>query len=296
MPQPRPINAQHVRQQFDRRAPLDAPQFLYGEITQRMLERLSAVLMQPQDVLDAGCGAGHGIDPLRARYVDMNYVGLDISPALLAVAENRHAQTPSLWQRLRKKEGNAPVFVEADLAKSGLAPESFDLIWSNLALHWHPEPHKVIQEWRRLLRPDKLLMFSVFGPATFQELRLAILQSGVDTAGVEFVDMHDYGDMLLQNGFTDPVMSQEIITLTYKSADHLIDDIHQMGGNPNPSRKLLMRGNYLRVLDALEAQRQMDGTIHLTLEVAYGHAWRAKTLRQGNDVFIPISSIKKRKD
>lgn len=291
MPQPRPINAQHVIAQFNRRAPLDAAQFLYGEIAQRMLQRLSYIRLQPEQIIDAGCGAGHALDPLRARYVDMEYVGVDHSPVLLEVAQQRHSYAPSLWQRLRKKTQNSPLFVEADLAKTGLAPQSFDLIWSNLALHWHPDPEQVFEEWRRLLRPERLALFSTFGPTTLQELRTALDSADIETAALDFVDMHDYGDMMLQHGFTDPVMDQEIITLTYKSAETLIQDVQALGGNPNPNRRPLGRADFLRLLQALDGQRHMDGTIHLSIEVAYGHAWRSNIQRKGNEVFVPISSI-----
>lgn len=295
MPQSRPINSHHVLQQFNRRAPLDAAQFLYGEIAQRMLSRLSYMILEPEHILDAGCGAGHSVDPLRARYVEMDYVGVDHSPSLLAVAEQRHVHQASLWQRLRKKSTKTPVFVEADLAKTGLAPQSFDLIWSNLALHWHPEPHAVIEEWRRLLRPDKLLMFSTFGPATLKELRTALEDADIQTATIEYVDMHDYGDLLLQHGFSDPVMDQEIITLTYQSAEQLIKEVQSLGGNPHIARQPMGRAEFLKLLQALDKQRHMDGTIHLSIEVAYGHAWRTAIQRHGNEVHIPISSIKRKK-
>src|SRR3546814_18829390 len=72
-----PIHTGHVIQQFARRNPLDAAQFLYGEIAQRMLQRLSYIRIQPQTILDAGCGAGHALDPLRARYPNLDYPGLD---------------------------------------------------------------------------------------------------------------------------------------------------------------------------------------------------------------------------
>lgn len=290
----RPINSQHVIQQFNRRAPLDAAQFLYGEIAQRMLSRLAYITLQPKNVLDAGCGAGHAIDPLRSRYIDMDYVGVDSSPALLAVAEERYGHTPSLWQRLRKKDHKSLNLVQADLAKTNLAPTSFDLIWSNLALHWHPNPELVFQEWSRLLRPERLVMFSSFGPATFKEVRDALTETQINTSTIEFVDMHDYGDMLLENGFTDPVMDQETITLTYPNSDRLLADLKILGGNPHIDRRVLGRAAILRLLDALQAKRHMDGTIHLSIEVAYGHAWRATMQKRGNEIHIPISSIKRK--
>ncbi len=288
------INASHVRQQFDRRAPLDDAQFLYGEISARMLHRLGYIRVKPGKLLDAGCGAGHAIEPLRVHYPEMEYTGLDNSPALLAVARQRYQSKPGLWQRLRNKPMLPVDFIEADMADSALPPESFDLVWSNMALHWHPAPHEVLAEWRRILKPGALVMFSCLGPGTHAELRKALTQAGLQTATPPYVDMHDFGDMLVELGFADPVMDQEIITLTYRSPEKLLSDIHLLGGNPNPERKpgLTGRAWRRRLLDALESQRGMDGTIRLSLEVAYGHAWRGNSLRgPRGETRISISSI-----
>src|SRR5690606_8981549 len=95
-------------------------------------------------------------------------------------------------------------------------------------------------------------------------------------------------------GFSDPVMDQEIITLTYRSAEKLLAEVHLLGGNPNPERRagLTSRAWRQRLIDALEAQRGMDGTIKLSLEVAYGHAWRGTSSRgPGGITRIPVSAI-----
>jgi len=289
-----PIDSAHVARQFARRAPLDDAQFLYGEIAQRMLQRLSYIRIQPDHVLDAGCGAGHAIEPLRARFPNMDYIGLDACAALLGTATDRYAARPSLWQKLRNKPTRAPRFVLGDLAQSGLPPESLDLVWSNMALHWHPEPHQVLSEWRRVLRTGGLVMFSCLGPGSLKELRQALADAGLDTATPEFVDMHDFGDLLIERGFADPVMDQEILTLTYRSPEKLLEDIRLLGGNPSTRRRrgLVGRSWRNRLLEALEAQRHMDGTIHLSMEVAYGHAWRAASMRNAmGETRISIDAI-----
>ncbi len=292
-----PINPAHVELQFDRRAPLDQAQFLYGEVAQRMLSRLALIRLQPTHILDAGCGASHALEPLRSRYPDMQYIGLDRSARLLAAARERYQAKPSLWQRLRNQPTPSASWVQADLAQSGLPAESQELVWSNMALHWHPEPHRVLAEWRRLLKPETLVMFSCLGPGSLAELRSAMAEADLGTRSMEFVDMHDFGDLLLENGFADPVMDQEIITLTYRSAEKLLDDLRILGGNPHPARKpgLSSLQWRQRLLQALEKQRHMDGTLHLTLEVAYGHAWRARSRRSElGEVSIPISTIGRR--
>lgn len=293
------ISTQHVAMQFARRAPLDQAQFLYGEIAQRMLQRLSYIRIQPTTILDAGCGAAHCLEPLRSIYPNLDYIGLDNCQALLDVALERYCSKPSLWQKLRNKPTQPVNFVNADLAQSTLDAESIDLIWSNLALHWHAQPHLVIAEWRRLLKPQALVMFSSLGPGSLVELRDAIQDAGLETATPQFVDMHDFGDLLLENGFLDPVMDQETITLTYKTSDKLLQDIKILGGNPSLDRKPgLSTRNWLQKLkDALEKQRHQDGTIHLTIEAAYGHAWRANTMRKPDGEHrISISSIGRASD
>src|SRR5690554_2484210 len=166
-----PIVREHVRRQFGRREPWRDAAFLHDEIGQRMLERLQYIKLQPNAVLDAGCGAGSALPGLSARYPGVAYHGVDFVPLMLREARRRH---PVERQWLRsllpgKHKATSPAWYEADLAATSLADESVDLVWSNLALHWHPLPHEVFAEWFRVLRPDGLVMFSTLGPASLQE-------------------------------------------------------------------------------------------------------------------------------
>lgn len=292
-----PLEPAHVIRQFARRAPLDKAQFLYGEIAQRMLQRLSYIRLAPSSVVDAGCGAGHALEPLRAHYAGITYTGIDACEPMIQAARERYAARPSLWQKLRNKPTPTAQFVTADMAATGLPPESQDLVWSNMALHWHHRPHEVLAEWRRILKTGGLVMFSCLGPDSFKELRQAVATAGITTVQPQFVDMHDFGDLLIENGFADPVMDQEMLTLTYRSADKLLADLRILGGNPSIGRRpgLAGRGWHRRLLDALESQRHLDGTIHISLEVAYGHAWRAASRKvSSEETHISINAIGRR--
>jgi malonyl-CoA O-methyltransferase len=293
-----PIDPNHVALQFARRGDLADAQFLYAEIAQRMDQRLKLIRLQPAVILDAGCGGGQQLGLLHRRYPSAHYYGLDHCPALLVHAQRRAQQ---LWPRrmpgwlLKLMGRTAPArWIQADLATTNLAPESLDLVWSNLSLHWHPAPHDVLQEWGRVLRPHGLVFFSCFGPATLKELRSALHDARLRTRTPDFVDMHDFGDLLVEKGFSDPVMDQEVLTLTYETPEKLLADVKALGGNAAVGRITGLVGKAWRdrLIQALEAQRQSDGRLHLTIEVAYGHAWRSALRRTPTgETRISVSAI-----
>ncbi|WP_404822438.1 methyltransferase domain-containing protein [Noviherbaspirillum aerium] len=278
-----PIDLRTVRRLFSEPARIRESDFLRREIAHRMHERLSLIKLQPREVLDLGCGEGADMTGLQTQYPESRVIGVDASSALLREARRHREQAMSSMQRLFSKwlpsrggAGYAAQLICGDFARLALQSGSADLVWSNLALHWHPQPDLVFSEWRRVLRVDGLLMFSCFGPDTFREIRDAF--AGIDEAAhaFSFVDMHDFGDMLVNAGFSTPVMDMEKITVTYDSADRLLADVRAWGGNPLLTRRrgLLGRHAYARMLQTLEDRRNAEGKIPLTFEVVYGHAFR----------------------
>jgi len=273
-----PIDAERVRALFAEPQRVASADFLRREIAARMHERLSLVKIVPQRVLDAGCGAGLDLGTLQKTYPAAQIVGLDASPGMLASAKSPAPAMRSLNQMLsRLMPAKAGVdLLCGDFGSLPFGPNAIDLVWSNLALHWHPQPDRVFAEWRRVLRVDGLLMFSNFGPDTFKELRTAFAALDETPHTLPFVDMHDFGDQLVEAGFSTPVMDAERITVTYSTVAALLADVRAIGGNPLATRRrgLIGRAAWARMVDALEALRGADGKIPLTFEVIYGHAFR----------------------
>jgi malonyl-CoA O-methyltransferase len=283
-----------LRRIFDRRAAsFGDVAFLPREIAQRMRERLDYILVSPANVLDAGCGAGDDLPALRERFPEAPVFGTDLSHAMLMLAKGRDA-TGASWRRfLPATIGKAlgvrgPRAAQADFSALPFATGAFDVIWSNLALHWHSRPDLVFPEWQRVLKTGGLLMFSTLGPDTLRELRGAYAEAdaahGTATRPhvIDFVDMHDLGDMLVESGFEIPVMDQETLTITYRSPESLLADVRRWGAYPfqrdasDAMRAAACSRRFRAALfAALEARRREDGTIPLTFEVIYGHAWKA---------------------
>jgi malonyl-CoA O-methyltransferase len=279
-----PIDLRRVRQLFAAPQRIAESAFLRREIAARMHERLALVKITPQRVLDAGCGDGADLPLLKKRYGDALMIGLDASEPMLSIVKSKQQTALSSLNRFLAKwvpgkdsaDGAGADLVCADFSQLPLQLNAVDLIWSNLALHWHPQPDRIFAEWRRALSVDGLLMFSCFGPDTFKELRDAF--ATVDQAAhvLPFVDMHDFGDMLVNAGFSTPVMDMEKITVTYDTVEKMLSDVRAWGGNPLLTRPHGLYGRiaWRRMIEQLNRLRGADGRMPLTFEVIYGHAFR----------------------
>jgi malonyl-CoA O-methyltransferase len=291
-----PIDLTRVRRLFSSPGRIAESSFLRRDISGRMLERLDLVKIAPQRVLDAGCGTGADLPTLQQRFHAAQVMGLDASAPLLNDGMRAQAQGRSAMQKVLRRwlpvaaqtTVDAYDLVCGDFAALPLANASVDLVWSNLALHWHPQPDRIFAEWRRVLRTDGLLMFSCFGPDTFRELRAAFAAADNESHVLPFVDMHDFGDMLVDAGFATPVMDMEVITVTYTSSQKLLADVQSLGGNPRSDRPqgLLGRRAYGRLIQRLENSRGQDGLIGLSFEIIYGHAFRpvSRTTAAGESI------------
>ncbi|RJG15782.1 methyltransferase domain-containing protein [Massilia cavernae] len=272
-----PIDQARVRTLFADPARMAPADFLRREIAARMHERLQLVKVAPARVLDAGCGTGPDLGLLQKDYPAAQIVGIDSNIGMIAAARTSApaSSLKSVLNRLMPSRTGIDLLC-GDFGALPLGPNSVDLVWSNLALLWHPQPDRVFAEWRRVLRVDGLLMFSSFGPDTLRELRAAFASMDETPHALPFVDMHDFGDQLVEAGFSTPVMDMEVITVTYDTAEALLADVRALGGNPlaTRARGLVGRAAWQRMLAALERQRRPDGKLGLTFEVIYGHAFR----------------------
>ncbi|HEU4372636.1 MAG TPA: methyltransferase domain-containing protein, partial [Telluria sp.] len=198
-----PIELARVRRLFARPQRIAPSDFLRREIASRMHDRLELVRIAPQRVLDAGCGAGADLTVLQKDFPAAQVIGIDAAPAMLADAPVSAAK--GLLGRLLPGKAGVDVLA-GDFGDLPFGPNSIDLVWSNLALHWHPQPDRVFAEWRRVLKVEGLLMFSNFGPDSLRELRAAFAEVDAQARVLPFVDMHDFGDQLVEAGFSTPVM------------------------------------------------------------------------------------------
>jgi len=260
--------------------PLSASAWLHEEVARRMQERLDVIRLQPQAWADwePWRGGLQAHRALRGRYAQAP-VWL-VAQQVAEAARVRAATAPAWWQ---------PSRWTGPAVQLGKPPEAgVQMVWANMLLHQVADPQALIAQWHRALAVDGFLMFSCLGPDSLRELRALHSAMGWPAPAHEFTDMHDWGDMLVQAGFAEPVMDMERITLTYETPERLLQELRELGRNLHAGRFVGLRGRgwQRQWLQALAGQgaRGPDGRLKLTFEVVYGHALkpapRARVLPQ----------------
>jgi len=244
-----------------------ASPWLNEEIGRRMEDRLQWIRLQPKSWADWAPVSG-GLNThrlLRTRYDAATCAVIESTPAREARA--REALQAPWWKRLLTRE--ALIF-------KAPAPGSLDMLWANMAIHTADAPEALLRQWHQWLAVDGFLMFSCLGPDTLRELDAVYQKMGWPPAHHDFTDMHDWGDMLVQAGFAEPVMDMERLTLTYESPERFLAELRSFGRNFHHQRFANLRGRkwYAQLIQALWqlASPNHDGRLVLTVEVIYGHA------------------------
>ncbi len=254
-----------MRRHRDRAVPRFADhRVLFDETAALLMERLGDVKRDFRSVLDLGAHDG-----LLAQKIVERHHGLVVAADL---------SLPMLL--------NAPSSaVVADEEFLPFAPNSFDLVVSNLSLHWVNDLPGALAQIISALKPEGLFLAALFGGHTLQELRACLLEAELSvTGGVSprvspSIDLPTASALLQRAGFALPVTDQETFTLTYPDSFALMRDLRGMGeANANRERSdRFTRRAVLTEADRLYRERYAgtDGRIPASFEILFLHGWRS---------------------
>jgi malonyl-CoA O-methyltransferase len=286
-----PLDEKKIALRFNKAAKTyDQVAVLQRRVGKALLERLQGIRCQPQTILDLGCGTGYIESFLKKAYPAAKIIGLDKSNGMLTQAQYKEKEQPC----------SETHWVCGYAENLPFSDQAFELIYSNLMLHWSVDFTKSLNEIRRVLKPGGLLLFSMVGPDTLQELRYCWAQVDDKPHVHVFVDMHDLGDSLLQTPFSNPVMDVDYFTLLYSKALILMKELKDLGVQNlalDRQRGLTSKGSLQQLIQAYEVFRNTEGKLPATWEIIYGHAWAAekKTYQHNaNEIKIPLHSIRAR--
>ncbi len=173
-----------------------------------------------------------------------------------------------------------------------------DVLFSNLCLQWVEDLDAVFAGFRRVLKPNGLLLISSFGPETLWELREAFAQADSAPHVSPFADIAAFGDALVRAGFRQPVLDRELDTTRYPDLPALLRELRAIGAtNALASRRHTLTGRrrFAAAAEAYETHRGAHG-LPATWETITAMAWAPEAgtpLREGDvDVAsIPLSRI-----
>lgn len=244
--------------------------WLHEEVASRMFTRLQWFREPPASWLhwEPVLGGLQAHRQLRERLHDAacHVWSANLPLALEATGEPaRRGWNPLHWRRAK------PGLPLVDGAEVGM-------LWANMVLHHEPHPQALLRRWHALIGTQGFLMFSCLGPDSLRELRPVFARMGWPEPSHAFTDMHDWGDMLVNSGFAEPVMDMERIQLSYSSAQALLDELRGLGRNLGVQRFGALRGRrwHAALLQAIEQglPRDGDGRLLLGFEIIYGHAYK----------------------
>ena len=294
-----------VRRAFSRAAHgYDNAAALQREVAARLLESLAYFEDRggqqgrlPEVVLDVGCGPGHAAATMQQRWPKAQVIALDLALPMLHEARGNFAASRR-WLDFSRR----PQPVCADARALPLRDASVDVLFSNLCLQWVEDLPAVFAGFRRVLKPDGLLLLSTFGPDTLFELRSAFAAADEAPHVSLFPSIGQFGDALIAAGFRDPVLDRDEFTIGHPDLGGLMRELRTLGATNamrDRRRSLTGRARFARAAQAYESFRGADGQLPATWEVLYAHAWGpppGAPIRVGgvDEVRVPVSSIRVR--
>lgn len=206
----------------------DAHADIQKESAARLMRHLNE--LHPASVLELGSATGGYTLQLAEIFPDAKITSVDFSPAMIDMAASKLSGKPNV--RFICADAEA-LLQEMD--------KSYSLITSNATLQWFTDLKSSVGNMKELLVPDGKLIFSIFGPRTFNEL-----SGSLDNLYGRHVALPADGFLskdklvsLLNEAFTSVELEEHTFKRNYASTLQLLKHIKKTGttGGSRPSLK-----------------------------------------------------------
>jgi malonyl-ACP O-methyltransferase BioC len=270
-------------------ANLEKHDFLFKETSERLCDRLDDIKRTFPLALDLGCRTGQIARTIAGRGNIKKLMQCDLAPEMVARAETK---------------GNPRLVVDEEALP--FKNSAFDLIISNLTLHWVNDLPGTLLQARRTLKPDGLFLASILGGETLKELRTAMAEAEISEEGglspriSPMANIQDLAQLLQRAGFALPVVDTETITVMYTDIMSLMLDIRSMGESNAviENRKGLMKKSTMAAA-ALNYSRNFtdnNGKMPATFQILTMTGWapdasQQKPLKPGSASYSLIDAL-----
>ncbi len=266
------VNQHHSRA----RELVDNHDFLFREIADRLGDRLMDIARDFPKALDLG--SNHTIlkETLGTRGGIQDFT----------VAKFLSGEHP----KLPKKDTPPSNDVEIVSEIMPSVPQSYDLIISNLCLHWINDLPGILLQAHQSLKADGLFLASMIGGESLKELRACFMEAEMEIEGgvsprvSPLIDVKDAGALLQRAGFALPVSDFDRIEVSYVNAFDLMKELRGMGETNaihNRRKSFTRRETLLKAAELYQEKfSDSEGRINATFDVVYLAGWAPHTSQQ----------------
>lgn len=255
------VDKNRLGQNFGRQAgQYDRYAVVQRRLARALVTMLAAGGQRFNRILEIGCGTGYLTALLRQALPQAHLTALDLAPAAVEIARTRLVGDPGIdW-----------LVADGEQEISG----HYDLITSSAVLQWFSRPAQACQRYYQYLRPGGLLAFATLGPRTFKELAQSFAKAGRLLPEVSvpviparhFADGQSWRDYLLEAGFQDVTLWQELWPTTYPDLWNFLQAVRGMGAtSTRPS--FLSRRLLAAMAQEYNRSFSLEGAIVVTYEV-----------------------------
>lgn len=232
--------------------------FLIKHSLEDILERLEDMNKKFPLILNLGSRTGYASTQLSNRSGSLRVIDTDISLELIKQNNNKN--------KIILDEENLPF-----------ANNTFDLVISILNLHQINDLPGCLIQLKNSLKPNGLLIASLFGEQNLFELRNILMQTelqcfnGISPRFSPAIDIKQLGGLLQRAGFDMPVIDKDVIKVNYSSPLKLLHDLRNMGESNimNRRNKQYLGKNFWNQFkqNYIKTYGNSDGTVQASYEI-----------------------------
>ncbi len=248
---------QQIKNHYERHAEqIRATNFLSDYAADLLQEKLSAINLPYQKILNLGCGSTKLDSFLAKKFPNCTITETSYSANFLKSAKSSN-------QQIICDEENLPF-----------APNSFELIFSILNLHKINRLPETLFKIRELLTERGAFIACFIGGESLTELRAACLaaDAGLNSASAKvapMIEVKTAGMLLQKTGFHLPVADSEKVTLEYSNVEKFLYDLKEAGeGNflTQKSKQLMSKKRLNLIKENYLKNNSKDNIISATIE------------------------------
>ena len=257
--------------------------FLHHEIANRIAENVESLNRRFENILEIGAKDDY-LFKLVTPHPNPLPQGERGENSLNGYFRHSHARSRVTPSPLEGEGWGEGYFSIEDSEILSLEPNSFDLILSNLNLHFVNQIPQFLLQIKDALKPNGVFIASFFGEENLHELAHVLHQSEIEIyAGISprmppTIDVKTAAALLQKAGFADPISEFAKIEVNYSDPMKLLKDLKFMGQSnilTKRSRRFFTKKFLAKILENYrKLYGTADGAVLATFEIVTITGWK----------------------